>query len=232
MFEAIYEFLKAHSRTVQGLHAWVASRIDHVLAAVIKRKLGDFSAFASKLTDRLMMYLLSALLVGVFYSVAFYSLRFLWLGYQETYLGRLLGQGESMGYLLADSFFAGTDVAAIFRITGFCALLLLPLLMAGRLLYVNRLFYEGVPGLVTTPLWGLPLAKFFSLQYGGAPLLLMPLVDLRLVQFFLPALLLLHPAMLFVNWLMPELDELYRNPAQFLRRLQIEREIQRATRQS
>jgi hypothetical protein len=137
-------------------------------------------------------------------------------------------QGEGMSYFLADSFYNQTDYIVIFVITTYCALVLLPLFMVSRLFYINRLFYEGLPFPITSMIFGVPFAKFLTLNYGGDSSLLVPFIDLKFLQFFVPAILIVHPAMQFANWLMPEIDDLYRNPAYFWRRLNIEREIQKS----
>lgn len=228
MFEAVYLLLKSRSRTIQGAHNWIADRVDQVLAAFIRKKLGDLQAFATKLTDRLLMYIFAVLVVYVFYVLGFYATQFLWFGYKSTYLGSIVAQGQNVSYLLADSFYAENDYLTLFVVSIYFAALLLPLLAIGRLFYLNRLFYEPLPWPLTSLLWGVPLAKLLSLLFTGGPYQLSPFIDYEFLQFLFPAVLVVHPAMQLMNWLAPEFDDLLKSPASFLRRLNVEREFQRA----
>ena len=226
MLDKLYKQIKERFRFVQNLHNWLAGKIDDVLATIIKEKLSDLSTFVYKLTDRFLLYVFSVAAIVLIYSVLFYVTKFMWLGYTETYVGNVLV--NSNGYALASRIYDDNNVYSLFALTSYCAFFSLALFTATRMFFLNRFFYEGWPGFLTSVIWGVPLAKVSSLLYADSPSTLMPLVDAKFVLFLLPSTLLLHATMQFVNWLVPEIDDLIKNPITFWRKLNVEREFQRA----
>jgi hypothetical protein len=227
MFENIYIFLVDKCTFLQNLHAWLACRIDDALIAIIRKKISNIEAFTRNLADKLMLYFFSVCLATFFYVVGFFLTKFIWMGFKDTPVGGVFYNERPEVYLLTESVFATNSVGVLIYFSIYSAGALFFLLAVTRLLYLNRLFYEAHAPYLASLFWTVPLAKLIAVYFSGLPYRFEPIIDLTLFKFLVPIVLLFHPTMLFVNWLIPEIDDLLVNPSSCLRRLEAERAIYR-----